>query len=262
MIWFFINITCLILYFVIWFIVIFFGLVFFEKKKHFINTKFVYKYNPYTFIRNLLLQLAFDFVYYDPNAFKYKGIVIYEGEQGNGKTISLVHDVFSMLKEYPSAILVDNLAIHGEESTKQKELLHWKQLLTINNGSGGVICVIDETQNWFSSKDSKNFPPEMLSVVTQNRKNRRIILGTAQQFYMLSKDIRTQTTELRSCFTLFGCVSGYIRKKPYFDSEGNVLKYKFLGINLFVHSNQLRRSYDTYKVIKRFSDVGFNDKDK
>ena len=45
-------------------------------------------------------------------------------------------------------------------------------------GVQGVICLIDEMQNWFSSNQSKNFPPEMLQVVTQNRKNRRVIMGS------------------------------------------------------------------------------------
>ena len=47
---------------------------------------------------------------------------------------------------------------------------------SIKNGINGVIVVMDELQNWFSSNDSKNFPPEMLSVITQNRKNRRMVL--------------------------------------------------------------------------------------
>ena len=65
----------------------------------------------------------------------------------------------------------------------------------------GVICCLDEMQNWFSSNQSRDFPPEMLQVITQNRKNRRVIFGTAQTFNRLSKPIREQATEVRECHT-------------------------------------------------------------
>ncbi len=80
-------------------------------------------------------------------------------------------------------------------------------LLTIKNGIRGVIVCMDEMQNWFSSNQSKDFPPQMLEVVTQNRKNRRVIMGTAQSFNRLAKPLREQATEVRKCCTLFGCVT-------------------------------------------------------
>ena len=86
--------------------------------------------------------------------------------------------------------------------------------------------IMDELQNWFSSNDSKNFPPEMLGVITQNRKNRRIILGTSQNFYLLAKAIRSQATEVRRCSTFLGCLTIVRRAEPILDSEGNVAEWK------------------------------------
>ena len=105
-----------------------------------------------------------------------------------------------------------------------KELLnddldHWSKLINYKNGIYGVIAVLDETQNWFASNKSRNFPPEMLQVIIQNRKNRRIILGTAQNFYLLAKAIRSQTTEVRRCATFFGCLTLVRRFEPILDSE-------------------------------------------
>ena len=187
--------------------------------------------------------------------FPYSGLVIFEGRQGSGKTISLVQYSQQMKKEFPKSKLIDNLGITFEDN----ELTDWHKLLSYNNGIYGVIACIDETQNWFSSADSKNFPPEMLSVITQNRKNRRIILGTAQNFYLLSKAIRSQTTEIRRCTTLFGCLTIVKRVIPILDSEGNVKEFKPNGIYFFVHNTELRNSYDTYKVINRLNSVGFVD---
>lgn len=237
-------------------------LFFVEKKKPFINTKNVLRYNPYTFVRSVLLQSVYDKAHYDPDFFRPTGIIIYEGSQGAGKTISLVHDVLVILNEYPKSFLVDNLGITAEGVTnKIFDLTHWKQLLDITNGIYGIVTVIDETALWFSNKDSKNFDPLCLQLICQNRKNRRVLFGTCQRFYLMAKDIRMQTDEVRSCFTLGGVISGYIRKKPILDQSGEVKSVKFRGIKIFVQSNELRSTYDTYKMIKRVSSSGFNSRD-
>lgn len=192
----------------------------------------------------------------DPDFFKYQGCVIFEGRQGSGKTIGEIEFARRIQKEYPLAKCLSNLAYKGED----EELKDWKKLISYKNGIQGVIVIIDELQNWFSSNDSKNFPPEMLEVITQNRKNRRIILGTAQNFYLLAKAIRSQATEVRRCATLLGCLTIVRRFEPFLDSEGNVREFKFRGMYFFVHDRELRESYDTYKVIKRLTNVGFQDR--
>jgi len=138
-------------------------------------------------------------------------------------------------------------------------LEHWSKLIDYKNGIYGVIAVLDETQNWFSSNQSKNFPPEMLQVITQNRKNRRVILGTAQNFYLLAKAIRSQTTEIRRCTTYFGALTLVRRFEPILDSEGNVQEFKKRGFYFYVHDEDLRNSYDTYHVIESLKESGFKD---
>jgi hypothetical protein len=125
------------------------------------------------------------------------------------------------------------------------------------NGIQGVIVQMDELQNWFSSNQSKNFPPEFLEVITQNRKNRRVILGTSQVFTRLSKPLREQTTEVRKCYTFCGCLTVVLRKEPVLDSSGEVLEYKNRGFYWFVHTKEIRESYDTYHVIESLSKSGF-----
>ena len=46
---------------------------------------------------------------------------------------------------------------------------HWKDIINYNNNKYGVIVVLDEIQNWFNSLQSKDFPPEMLTEITQQR---------------------------------------------------------------------------------------------
>ena len=213
--------------------------------------------------RNLLQKLLIDLpkrivadmFERDPDFFPYQGLIIFEGRQGNGKTISAIQCARQMQKEYLKAKCITNLYYKYEDD----ELNHWSKLIDYKNGIYGVIAVLDETQNWFSSNQSKNFPPEMLQVITQNRKNRRIIIGTAQNFYLLAKAIRSQTTEVRRCTTLFGCLTIVRRFEPILDSEGNVEEFKKRGFYFYVHDKDLRESYDTYHVIESLKDSGFKD---
>lgn len=191
----------------------------------------------------------------DPEFFKYQGLVIFEGRQGNGKTISMIEYARRMQKEYPKAKCLSNLNYTGQDY----ELDHWRKLIDLKNGIYGIIAIMDETQNWFSSNQSKDFPPEMLQVITQNRKNRRVILGTAQNFYLLAKAIRSQATEVRRCTTLLGCLTIVRRFEPILDSEGNVQEFKNRGIYFFVHDKELRDSYDTYHVINSLAKSGFKE---
>lgn len=191
----------------------------------------------------------------DPDFFRYQGCIIFEGRQGAGKTIGMVEFTRRMQQEYPEALCTTNLGYENED----KELQDWRFLMNYKNGIKGVIVCIDELQNWFSSNDSKNFPPDMLEIITQNRKNRRIILGTSQNFYLLAKAIRSQATEVRRCTTLLGALTIVRRFEPILDSEGNVIEFKKRGMYFFVHDKELRESYDTYKVIKRLSKVGFQE---
>ena len=191
----------------------------------------------------------------NPDFFPYQGLIIFEGRQGNGKTISAIQFARQMQREYSKSKVITNLNYKFQND----ELNHWSKLIHYKNGIYGVIAVLDETQNWFSSNQSKNFPPEMLQVVTQNRKNRRIILGTAQNFYLLAKAIRSQTTEVRRCATFFGCLTLVRRFEPILDSEGNVQEFKKRGFYFYVHDEELRNSYDTYHVIESLSNSGFKE---
>ncbi len=192
------------------------------------------------------------------NFFPVHGLVIFEGRQGSGKTSSMVHYIHDLQAQYPKALVITNF----NYAAQNEELNDWRQLITYTNGYAGVVVAMDELQNWFSCKQSANFPPEMLGVVTQNRKNRRVILGTAQNFYMLAKDIRTQCTELRRCITIGGVFTIVHRVRPICNSSGDVEKFENIGWYTWVHTPQERESYDTYKAIENLAASGFKPKEQ
>lgn len=202
------------------------------------------------------MQYIKDYFDRDPEFFRHQGCIIYTGRQGNGKTIAMVEQCYNWQREYPKAKVITNLGY----ALQDDELNGWEALIDYKNGIQGVICLIDEMQNWFSSNQSRNFPPEMLEVITQNRKNRRVIMGTAQSFNRLAKPIREQATEVRKCWTLFGCVTIVQRVIPELNSAGDVIKWRHRGFYYFVHTDVIRESYDTYKVIEALREAGFQEK--
>lgn len=202
------------------------------------------------------IRFILDWFDRDPEFFKYQGCIIYTGRQGNGKTIAMVEQCRNWQKEFPKAKVITNLNYQYQDD----ELDTWEKLIDYKNGIQGVMCLIDEMQNWFSSNQSRNFPPEMLEVITQNRKNRRVIMGTAQSFNRLAKPIREQATEVRKCWTWFGCITIVQRVIPELNSSGDVIKWRHRGFYYFVHTEEIRNSYDTYKVIESLRQAGFQDR--
>lgn len=251
-------ILILTIYVIFMFMCVVFILIGFKQGKRFKKGS-RQKVKKHGFFRKIFIdapkQIVEDKFNQDPDFFTHQGLIIFEGRQGSGKTTSMVYEAMQLQKEFPLAKCTSNLAYTHQDIA----LNDWRMLINYKNGIKGVIVMMDELQNWFSSNDSKNFPPEMLQVITQNRKNRRVILGTAQNFYLLSKAIRTQTTEVRRCVTLLGCITIVKRVEPILDAQGDVLEWKNKGMYFFVHDKKLRESYDTYKVIERLQKVGFKE---
>lgn len=190
----------------------------------------------------------------DPDFFHPQGIHIFCGEQGSGKTIAAVEMMLRYQKMYPKSKMITNFGV----VTENDELSDWHQLLDYTNEKKGVIVGIDEIQNWFMS--GKNQLPEgMLEVATQNRKNRRIICCTSQVFTRVNKGLREQVTNVYEPHTYLKCFTVVIKKKYTFDSCGEITGSKFRGMYSFVHTDELRTAYDTYKVIHTLSREGFKE---
>lgn len=190
----------------------------------------------------------------EPGFFQPRGIHMFCGEQGAGKTIACVEMMLRLQKQYPAAKMITNFGVTSEND----ELKQWQQLLEYTNGHKGVIVGIDEIQNWFMSGLNK-LPEGMLEVATQNRKNNRILCCTAQVFTRVNKGLREQVNMVYNPHTFLGCFTVVIRRKPVFDSEGNVIDLKYRGMYCFVHSEELREAYDTYKVIHTLAKEGFKE---
>ena len=75
-------------------------------------------------------------------------------------------------KMYPRLKVISNYYYAHEHL----HISHWRDILNYENGRYGVVVVLDEIQNWFNSLQSKDFPPEMLTEITQQRKQSKVII--------------------------------------------------------------------------------------
>ncbi len=201
-------------------------------------------------------QFAYDFMTIDPNTFREYGMHLLCGEQGSGKTTLMAYLVRKYKTIYPKLKVRSNFSC----TMQDYELTSWEELTLDTNGIYGELDCIDEIQNWFSSNQSKNFPPDMLTVITQQRKVRRCILATSQIFTRVAKPIRENTYLMYYPFTAFGCITFVRVYKPILDEQGNLKERKLKKFFFFVHDNELRSMFDSYKTICSLAKSGFKDR--
>ena len=192
-------------------------------------------------------QFIEDFYTIDPNTFNEYGVHVVEGEQGAGKTMTIVYLLRSFRQRYPKLKVYTNMEYKYQDGV----LKDLSQLDLNTNGIWGEIDVIDELQSVLDSSFSKNFPVELLSIICQQRKVRRCILSSTQNFTRLAKQLREQTNFIYKPITLLGCFTIVRQYKAVLDENANFIidKAKPIRTFCFVHDYDLRHSYDSYKTV-------------
>ena len=216
----------------------------------------------FSMLLDLIRWLVYDLLYTIINGkvFKPYGLTCFVGRQGGGKTISMVEYLDRMKELYPESIIVTNF-----NYTKQDmPFTSWRQFTEVRNGLNGVIFAIDELQNEYNSNNWKDFPEDLLSVVTMQRKQRIKIIATSQVFTRVVKQLREQCYEVVECKTFFG---RWTKQKCYDADDYNYIidnptperrfktrkKWKYS----FVQSNFIRNLFDSYSVVESIKQKEF-----
>ena len=214
-------------------------------------------YHKHSFLRRLFWDFPDRFVkdrlIRNPDAFPYNGLIMICGEQGSGKSMCSVHMLLALKKMYPKLHISSNIRLTFQDSIIESP----DDIILRNNGESGCIKFLDEIQNWFNSNESANFPPEMLSEVSQQRKQYSLFVGTSQKFNRIGKAIREQTSYLLLPLTIAGCMTIVRVYKPTLDTNGEMIKKRAVKTYFFVHSEEIREAYDTYEKVKRLSMKGW-----
>jgi hypothetical protein len=189
----------------------------------------------------------------DKDAFRVSGTQVYVGRQGSGKTISAVRHLIEIKNRYPKAIVVTNLQLNVPwDYTQFSSAGELMKLLTgVDNGKYGVVYLIDEIHTYFNSVESKGIPPYVFTEISQQRKQRKTIIGTSQLFMRIAKPFREQCDNMVSCNTWFGV---FTRNRVY---DGMTLEQDYDGSligdvkkrGFFWHSRELRQVFDTYQKV-------------
>lgn len=188
-----------------------------------------------------------------PEYFDPEGIIVFCGMQGAGKSISAVQYVQRLCSRYPQVKVCSNMTLQLPEGI---DFIPWDGVhcfTDIENGYAGVIYLIDEIHLEFNSLESKQMDSNIFTVVSQQRKQRKHIVGTSQVFTRIAKPFREQFRYAVACRTMFKCIqiNTLLDAKNAREEDGEIVAS---GVKTFFwfHTPELYNSYDTYAVMGRY----------
>lgn len=181
------------------------------------------------------------------------GIYGYFGLPGKGKTMAMCNELKRLRKVYGNRIYIMTNFCYKDQDFA---FTHWKDLL--KDYDKPLVCAWDEVQNEFASRDFKNFPIALLTLLTQVRKKNGIqILYTSQRWHFVDKNFRSLSFGCYECNTIFGC---YTITKLYDPVDYDLLcsnsdydkrrKIRARRVDSFLQSDELRNCYDSYKMLE------------
>lgn len=125
-----------------------------------------------------------------------------------------------------------------------------KVAVNSENGSDGVLILLDEAHLYFGRKDG--IPLDVLTCISQQRKDRRRLVFSSQIWEELDLSLRKQVKEIVRCRCLFGKI------QINTVSDGESLHYdkqesKFVAdkkyVEIFKHNDEYYKRYDTFQKI-------------
>lgn len=187
------------------------------------------------------------------------GINVFCGPQGSGKSLSMIHYAKKMIKDYPKAIVVTNIDLNFLITNEVKKYEGFDDF-KIENGIFGVIYILDEIHLILNSLESKGVPLSIIVELSQQRKQRKCILGTSQVYSRMAKPLREQIKNVIICKNYFGVFQFNYLIDAFSSSEDSngKIKYSKLKTSFFFHSKEDYNNYDTYKKMDTYVGIANN----
>lgn len=195
----------------------------------------------------------------NPEELDVTGINIFTGSQGSGKSLSMIHVFKKLIYDFPKAIVVTNLEFNFEIPNKIKNYEGFEDF-KIENGIYGVIYLLDEIHLILNSLESKGIPLSIIVELSQQRKQRKLILGTSQVYSRMAKPLREQIRNIIICknyFSLFQINYLVDAFESHEDNNGK-LKFKKMKVSFFFHRKEDYLAYDTYKKMDTYVGISNN----
>lgn len=179
------------------------------------------------------------------------GSRVYKGYQGSGKSLSMVKYAQDIAKAYPECQIYSNMWIkHINNFNYIGSDEDLRQALAVRNGEAGVLVLLDEAHLYFGKKSG--IPLDVLTAISQQRKDRRRIVFSSQIWEELDISLRKQVKEIVSCRCIFNCIQVNVisdGETLSYDKLNSVYVAKKIRTEIFKHNNELYNSYDTFQKI-------------
>lgn len=193
------------------------------------------------------------------------GIYGFFGLPGEGKTISMSRRLNEYREKYGQDIYI---MTNYNYDKQDMAFSSWTQLLKTYDKP--LVVAWDEVQNEFSAREYKNFPIQLLTLLTQNRKGHGIqILYTSQRWHFVDKTFRSLTMGCYDCHTWLGRYTyGLCYRPDDYDQKCNTVnvdnKTKIRAIDnfSFIQTNKERECFDSFKMLESAKQKEYMDREE
>lgn len=214
----------------------------------------------YYFFKDLFIVIKKRFIDKEKIVPEWAEFFLIVGRRGSGKTLALTY----LLEDY-RAKFGDKILICTNYNYKNQDfpLISWRQFL--EKYDKPIIFAVDEIQNEFESTRWASFPMPVFNEFTLSRKNKKMLISTAQEFERVDKKIRTYSNTIIH-MKKFANRLFWMRYFDRFDFELSQLSGKRtpetgekLGHKLFIAHDEIRQLYDTNEIVKRIETAGYDE---
>lgn len=195
---------------------------------------------------------------------RFWGVYQFVALPGEGKTISMVAHMERVRASDPDVIIGTNF----NYARQQFSIEHWIDIVKIakyaRKRGRKCIVAVDEIHTTFDSSDWRSFPPELLALLSFNRKFSLQFLCSAQIYERIPKKVRDIANYTVICKNVWGMDrlfrSYYFTKADYderFDGKRKSAEF----IRDFIADDDLYSLYDTLEQVDRMTEDAKQEKD-
>lgn len=204
------------------------------------------------------------------------GITFYDAPQGGGKSLSMCFDALELQKQFPDLFLISNMKINGWGDNciyfnSPKELANILQTPLVPPSPSGAQClrfvksknksslqpqnshsliIIDEALSYFA--ENGGIDPGLMSEITQNRKQRRLMFIATQKFKRTNNRLRDFSLRTVKCRNIFNFQINQVRDDQTVKWDKDEMDFvgKKIETRIFKRNNDLFSRFDTFAKTK------------
>lgn len=198
---------------------------------------------------------------------KFWGIYQFVALPGEGKTLSMVAQMERVRKDLgPEHVFIATNFCYVNEDMA---IDHWTDMIKAskyaNDHHMHSVIALDEIHTTFDASDWKSFPPELLALLSFNRKYGMQFLCSSQIYDRIPKKVRDIANYTVICKNFLGLdryfMNFYYSKADYEDKFDGKLKHAQF-IRTYVAGDDLYALYDTLRQVDRMTAKAQEEKDK